>query len=106
MLPIWRVGGRKFLGISLILCLTTFCRAQAPVPLGTVWPLRIDSPSGQIVVYQPQPETFVADKLTARAAVSITTPPATEPTFGAMWMNARVATDRSIRTVTILDVDI
>ena len=105
MLRIWIAGGRRLLGIPLILCLTAICRAQ-PVPLGTVWPLRIDSPIGQIVVYQPQPETFVADKLTARAAVSITTPPATEPTFGAMWMNARVATDRSIRTVTILDMDI
>jgi hypothetical protein len=106
MLRVRTAGGQKLVAILLILGLSSICRAQQSGSIGTVWPLRIDSASGQIIVYQPQPEKFVADKLTARAAVSITTPPATEPTFGAMWMNARVATDRSTRTVTILDVDI
>src|SRR5258708_4383884 len=72
----------------------------------TQWPLRIETPSGQIAVYQPQPETFEGDKLTARAAVSLTPPGAPEPVFGAMWLHARVATDRDTRTVRIVDAQV
>lgn len=75
-------------------------------PYTTVWPLRLDGSEGLIEVYQPQPEQFQGDSLTARAAVSLTPPGATAPVFGAMWMNARVATDRDARTVTIQDVQI
>ncbi len=72
----------------------------------TQWPLRVDTSSGQIAVYQPQPETFEGDKLTARAAVSLTPAGATDPVFGALWLGARVATDRDSRTVTILDAQV
>ena len=84
----------------------------APVPLynstapDTVWPLRLSTSSGSLDIYQPQPEKLEGDKLTARAAVSITPPGATDPVFGAIWMQARVATDRDTRTVTIVDVDV
>ena len=74
----------------------------APQPLST-WPLVLEDPSGQIQVFQPQPEKLDGDKLSARAAVSLTPPGATEPQFGAIWLDARVATDRDTRTVTILD---
>jgi hypothetical protein len=72
----------------------------------TQWPLRMDTSSGQIAVYQPQPETFEGDKLTARAAISLAPPGAAEPVFGALWMQARVSTDRDSRTVTILDTQV
>jgi hypothetical protein len=67
------------------------------------WPREIDAAEGRIVIYQPQVETFKGDRLTGRAAVSVTPKGKTEPTFGAMWMNARVSTDRDNRTVEILD---
>ncbi|HSZ57497.1 MAG TPA: hypothetical protein VK797_17665 [Tepidisphaeraceae bacterium] len=79
--------------------------APAPQPY-TQWPIRVDSPSGVIEVYQPQPETFQGDRLTARTAISLQPPGAQEPVFGAMWMNARVLTDRDTRTVTIQDTEI
>ncbi len=78
----------------------------APATPVTQWPQRLDSPDGAITVYQPQPTQFEGDTLTARAAVSLAPPGATDPEFGAMWFSARVFTDRDARTVTIQDVTI
>ena len=72
----------------------------------TAWPLRLETSSGLIDVYQPQPEKLEGDTLTSRAAVSLTPPGASEPVFGAIWMTARVFTDRDARTVTIVDVNV
>ncbi len=80
--------------------------ADAPAAGGAEWPREIDTPDGKIVLYQPQPETFKGDRLTARAAVSVTPKDATEPVFGAVWFDARVSTDRDARTVTILSMEI
>jgi hypothetical protein len=80
--------------------------AQAYSRQPTQWPLRVDTSSGQIAVYQPQPETFEGDKLAARAAVSLTPAGAADPVFGALWLQARVATDRDTRTVTIIDAQV
>jgi hypothetical protein len=86
--------------------------AQAPQPYQTVaqpsttWPLMLQGPSGTIQIFQPQPEKLEGDKLTARAAVSLTAPGGVEPVFGAVWLTARVATDRDARTVTILDLTV
>jgi hypothetical protein len=70
------------------------------------WPLHLDTSSGQTTVYQPQLTSFDGDKLTARAAVSVIPPGQTDPTFGAIWMESRVATDRVARTVQILDITV
>jgi hypothetical protein len=70
------------------------------------WPREIDSPDAKIMVYQPQLETFKNDKMTGRAAVSVTKKSEKEPVFGAVWMTARVSTDRNMRTVRLLDLDV
>ncbi len=70
------------------------------------WPREIDAPAVKILIYQPQPETFMGDRLTGRAAVSVTPNGETEPVFGAMWINARVSTDRDTRMVDILDAKV
>ncbi|MHC4165540.1 MAG: hypothetical protein ACYSWQ_01130 [Planctomycetota bacterium] len=70
------------------------------------WPCEINIPEGKIVIYQPQLETFKADKLIARAAVSVTQAGQTEPVFGAVWFAARVSTDRNTRMVALLDVEV
>jgi hypothetical protein len=70
------------------------------------WPREIIVPEGEIVIYQPQLETFKGDKLTARAAVSVTRKGETEPVFGAVWFDARVQTDRDTRIVTPLEVKV
>lgn len=70
------------------------------------WPLRLDGPDGLITVYQPQLTTFDGNQLKARAAVSVVPPGQQDPTFGVMWMESRVSTDRAARTVQILDVTV
>ncbi len=52
-------------------------------------------------MYQPQVESFEADKLTARVAVSAKRQDMKEPIFGVVWLAARVSTDRDTRLVTI-----
>ena len=70
------------------------------------WPLHIDTASGAITVYQPQMTNFDGNKLTARAAVSVVPPGQQDPTFGALWMESRVSTDRVARTVQIQDITV
>ena len=76
-------------------------RAETPE-----WPQEIYLNAGKVTIYQPQPETFKDDKLTARAAVAVTLTDNTEPVFGAVWIESRVSTDRDARTVTILDTKV
>ena len=58
------------------------------------------------MIYQPQPETFEENKLTARAAVGITLKDRKEPVFGAIWIDSRVETDRDAGIVTIVDINV
>jgi hypothetical protein len=68
------------------------------------WPREIELPEATITMYQPQLESFEGDSLTGRAAVSVKVPDADDPVFGAVWIAARVATDRDTREVTLLDL--
>ncbi len=68
------------------------------------WPREIIVPEAKIEMYQPQLESFEGDKLEARAAVSVTKKGETEPVFGAVWLAARVLTDRDTRMVTLESV--
>ena len=70
------------------------------------WPIEISGPPGTAVVYQPQPDSFKDDQITARAAVSIQSKNEKAPVFGAAWITARISTDRDARTVTIIDVQV
>jgi len=70
------------------------------------WPIQIDAPKGTIVIYQPQVETFKNNTLTGRAAVSVTLSGKADPMFGAVWIKARVDTDRDTRMVSILDLKV
>ena len=96
---------------SFVLSFPTYAQSQAQPqsgeaeqPTGDEWPREIDAASALVVLYQPQPETFQGNRLTARAAVSVTPQGETEPRFGAVWFEARVATDRTERTVDLLEV--
>ena len=71
------------------------------------WPRRIDDDHATIIIYQPEIEQFRGNTLSGRAAVSVTTnEEGATPVFGAVWMGARVETDRETRMVDILDVSI
>ncbi|MFO1463832.1 MAG: hypothetical protein U1F66_08630 [bacterium] len=70
------------------------------------WPREITLPKASIVIYQPQPETFEGNHLTARSAVSVTMKDNPEPVYGAAWYDATVATDRDARTVEVEEVKV
>jgi uncharacterized membrane protein YgcG len=97
-----------FLMLADTVLLTTTVHAQSDdeAPEESPWPNELEKKGYKVVVYQPQPETFEGDKLTGRAAVSVTPPGETEPRFGAIWIEARVSTDRDERTVELLELKI
>ena len=70
------------------------------------WPREIRVGIVTVVMYQPQPETFEGNVLSARAAVSIARSAGAELEFGAVWMTAKVETDRDTRTVNVVDVTV
>src|SRR5262245_16139209 len=73
--------------------------AEKPQDLG--WPREIDHAKGRIVIYQPQVESLEGDLLKSRCAVSFTAKGKTEPVFGAMWVSAKLSTDRDAGTATL-----
>lgn len=86
---------------TTMLCVTALSAAD-----GLEWPRDIEVPEGTITLYQPQLESFKADKLSARAAISFVKRGETEPVFGAVWITARTLTDRDERTVRLLEIDV
>ena len=87
----------------LTLCLLLSATAGAQEVTDGAWPQEIVVPEGTVLVYQPQPEKLEGDILSARAALSIELKDSKEPVFGAIWADARLETDRSNRTATIVD---
>ena len=70
------------------------------------WPIEITSKSKHVItLYQPQPESFEANILEARMAVTIK-PPDKEMIFGAVWFKSRMSTDTENRTVLLEKMDI
>ena len=66
------------------------------------WPKEIPlANGGKIVIYQPQPESLNGVVLSARAAVSIATTADADQTFGAIWFDANLQTDKDARTGTL-----
>jgi hypothetical protein len=94
------------LTLSVIIVMTVLCTTGLAQVAEPHWPREIVVPQGKIVMYQPQLESFKANKLTARAAVSVTPKGQTEPIFGSVWIDARISTDRNARTVELLGVEI
>jgi hypothetical protein len=70
------------------------------------WPRQLDSSSGSILIYQPQPEDLEGDLLTARAAFSLQKSVDATPTFGVLWFTERIAIDRDSSTVTARSLDV
>jgi hypothetical protein len=72
---------------------------------GDGWPRAFTTAKGtRIVIYEPQPETLRGDTITARAAISATRAGTSSPQFGVVFLSARIAVDRTARTVTMHDV--
>ncbi|MEM9396724.1 MAG: carbohydrate-binding family V/XII, partial [Pseudomonadota bacterium] len=74
--------------------------------LALTWPQQIDDDQGSLTIYQPQPESLEGNQLSARAAISLELKGESDPIFGAMWFESRIATDKSSGTVDILDIKV
>ncbi|MBE0571048.1 MAG: DUF4766 domain-containing protein [Ignavibacteriaceae bacterium] len=69
------------------------------------WPKIITHSSGtEVTFYQPQIESFDNIILQSRAAIMIKSQKQTEPIFGAVWIQAKVLTDRDTRLITLDEV--
>jgi len=72
------------------------------------WPQELRGDDGAVIlIYQPQVEVFTGNSLEARAAVSVQTPSSgNTPVFGAIWIEAKLDTNRDTRTAVIRDIEI
>lgn len=69
------------------------------------WPKIIKHSSGtEVTFYQPQIESFDKIYLESRAAIMIKTNKQKDPIFGAVWVKAKVLTDRDTRLISLEDV--
>jgi hypothetical protein len=91
---------------AVLSCMLAAACSNASAAQDTEWPLELQVNQTKIVIYQPQPESLDNDRMSARAAVSVQEPGDGEPQFGAVWLDARIATDRDSRLVTILDAKV
>ena len=66
------------------------------------WPKKLSGEKGEVIIYQPQVESFVGDKLESRAAVSVKMAGQTDMIFGAMWFESHLATDMEARTASLV----
>ena len=69
------------------------------------WPREIEHEKGTITLYQPQLESFEANRLEGRMAVSVN-PDDQELFFGALWFSAQIVTDTEERVVVLESIDI
>ena len=92
---------------GFIIVLLAFAGSTAQAELVT-WPQQLVSENGaEVLIYQPQVETFSGNSLEARAAVSVKSEATKNvPVFGAIWIQAKIDVDRDTRTAVIRDVDI
>jgi hypothetical protein len=71
-----------------------------------VWPITIKRANAEIRIYQPQLNDFKGNRLAARAAVSVKWIKTGSTDYCAVWMKARVDTDKEAGKVLLKDLKI
>lgn len=81
--------------LVVLAALIALALSAAVAAADATWPRELDSEKGVYTFYQPQPETFEGNVLTARSAISWTSKSSGKgPIFGVAWYTCRVNTDR------------
>lgn len=70
------------------------------------WPRVIKVSNAEIIVYQPQLESFKGDDLTARAAVAVKRDKSDNTDYCAVWMKADLDTNKQTRIAKLKDIEI
>ena len=92
----------KRISYIMILFFTTLIINTIAKAGQNTWPKEIPLDNGgKIVIYQPQPESLNGVVLSARAAVSIATTADADQTFGSIWFDATLQTDKDSHTGTL-----
>ncbi len=91
----------RITGLFLVLSLILVGFAWAEDDPENLWPKTLSDDKGEIIMYQPQVESFVGDKLESRSAVAVKLK-GQEMIFGAMWFESHLATDMENRTATLV----
>jgi hypothetical protein len=82
---------------------TTAAAADLPAD---PWPRVVDLSSGQVLVYQPQVNTWTDNKISFRSALAIKPTGAKEEAFGVIFATARTQVDKVARTVVFENLQI
>jgi hypothetical protein len=93
---------KKNVSVTMLLLLSAFvnfCFAQT----GAEWPKEIplQTNGGKIIIYQPQPDELNGNILTGRAAIAGKENAKDELTFGAIFFEAKLSTDKATRMATM-----
>ncbi|MEA3411151.1 MAG: carbohydrate-binding family V/XII [Pseudomonadota bacterium] len=103
---IHRTGSCSRPGMTWLTAIGLTLFLWGPLVQALPWPQQVAAPEGNIIVYQPQPESLVGNVLTGRAAVSLELTDKADPIFGAMWFSARIDTDRDAGTAVVSHVKV
>jgi len=71
--------------------------------VGSDWPLVMPYRGGEIRLYHPAVESLRGNRITSRAAFSVTAAPDATPAFGVLWLTGHAVIDRDTRTMTVSD---
>src|SRR5574337_1130260 len=109
----WPRSIRTAAALVLFACAAAGSLAQAPAtPAGAVplssdpWPRDISVPNAAVLIYQPQINSWVGNRIDFRAAMAIKPTGAKAETFGAVFASARTQVDKVTRMVVFEDLKI
>ncbi len=91
----------RVLAMLAVACLSS----QSIAAQESAWPKQINTGQGQVVIYQPQVESFTGNTLYGRAAMSIVLA-AQEPIFGVFWFTATLQVDRATHAATLQSIKV
>jgi len=92
--------------LSFAAALPALAQAPAPTPPPDPWPRVVDLAAGQVLVYQPQVNSWTDNQLAFRAALAYKADKANDQYFGTIVATTRTQVDRSSRTVIFEDLRI
>ena len=89
----WGMTLKVLVAYAVVAAVGVAAASAQEAPDENRWPVQLDTEYGQVIIYQPQYESYQNNILEARSAVSITPKGQTDAVFGAIWFEARLSTD-------------
>ena len=107
MRPLMKAGKTSLVwnalcAVCFLVLFATLANSQSSDP---GWPRTILTDSTQMVIYQPQVDSWQNGKLEARAAVAATERTTGQSLYGTVWLSGKTTLDQEKRLVTLYDID-